>query len=125
TRYTEPFKPRLAPGMSAAFRWRFLAAAVDPHLGFGLTNQARGNPITLNVPVWLGGHAGPADIFVRTGFYGPIRGFSDSYFIPMGIGTGVTFGRYRVELFAVLPKIGGPLNTPRHRDLLLRFSSLL
>jgi hypothetical protein len=125
TRYTEPFKPRLATGLAGSFRWRAFAIATDPHLAFGLTNQDRGNPITVNLPLWIGGYLGPADIFVRSGFYGPVRGFADSFFIPMGLGTGVTFGRLRTEIFAVLPKIGGPLNTPRHRDLLLRFSLLI
>lgn len=125
TRWKEPTKVRWAPGLVASIRGRRFSALADPHVAFGVTNLDRGNPIRLHIPIWLGVRLGPADLALRTGLDGPIQGFSDSWAVPMGLALGTQIGaRWRVEIFAVLPKIGGPLNSERPRDISLRASVL-
>jgi len=126
-RFEDPSKPRFAPGLVARYRWRSLSALVDPHVAFGVVHRDRGNENTLNIPLWLGARiAGPVDLFVRSGLVGGIANFSDKYAIPVGLGVGVRpYRGWRVELQVAFPKLIGPLNNPRPRDLLLRVSAVV
>lgn len=123
-RFTEPSKPRLAPGFAIDYQWRRFSVLADPHLIIGLVNRDRGNENTLNIPIWMGLRvAGPVDVYFRSGLYSGLSNFADKFQIPFGLGVGVVpEDRFRLELQLVLPELIGPLNTPRPRDLLLRVS---
>jgi len=116
--------PRFVPGLVARYQRGRFSILADPHIAFGLANRDRGNENTLAVPLWWRTRiVGPVTTILRTGLRGGISGFGDKWSVPVGLGAGLTLPMgWQAELLFSLPKLVGPLNSPRPRHLLLWLS---
>lgn len=120
-RFVDPLKLRVTLGVLGAYRLGWLGLRFDPHVSLGLVNRERGNADALNVPVEvlfaLGCHA---DLYVRTGVRGLLRGFDEQYAVPVGLGVRVRPSmHWQVGVQYALRQILGPLNTYKPRDLIV------
>jgi hypothetical protein len=87
----DPWKPRLGVGTRARWQLGRFAITGEPSLSFGLDNRERGNRDALDVPLWLA--AQPTRrwaLHLRSGVRGTLATFSDTYEIPVALGTTVS-----------------------------------
>jgi hypothetical protein len=62
-----------------------ITIAFDPRIKIGLTERDGGNKETIDVPVWFWYHLNEKmGVAVNTGISGPLDGFGDAFFVPVG-----------------------------------------
>ncbi len=112
----DPVHLALAPGVAGRFgsaRWWI---DFDGSVSAGLTGRDTGNEAFVDLPLWLCGQLTPRGrAYLRTGFFAPLSGLSDSWAVPIGAGAAVIAGRWEIGIEGWFPRLLGPINTGRYR----------
>lgn len=88
----------------------------DPHVSIAITGRDDGNEDFIDLPLWLCGRAASwLRLYAHTGYRAPLTELDDGFYVALGAGAVIPFGRWEAGVEALFPRIVGPLNSGRIR----------